>query len=117
MKINIIKALVTVDGKSTEYVLSNKVDFTLLKSQEKEIIQKISSYINNQKNEEPIPTITNLKLSLSLELEHLDLSDLNDKIYELDLAQRTENQINEILSKIPNKELQCKILNKILISK
>lgn len=117
MKINVIKAIVTGDGISTEYPLSNKVDFTLLKFQEKEIIQKISSYINNLKNEEPIPTITNLKLFLSLELEESNLVDLNDKIYELDLAQKTENQINEILSKIPNKELQCKILNKILISK
>lgn len=117
MKTNVIKAIVTGDGISTEYLLSNKVDITLLKSQEKEIIGKISSHLNKIKDKEPIPTITNLKLLLSISLEQSDLIYLNDKIYELDLAQKTENQINEILSKIPNKELQCKILNKILISK
>lgn len=35
MKTNTIKAIVTGDGISTEYLLSNKVDITLLKSQEK----------------------------------------------------------------------------------
>lgn len=117
MKTNFFKAIVTGDGISSEYLLSNQVDITLLKSQEREIIGKISSHLTKIKDKEPIPTITNLKLYLSLELEQSDLIDLNEKIYNLSLAQKTENQINNILSKIPNKELQCKILNKILISK
>ena len=84
----------------------------VIKSQEKEIIGKISSHLNKIKDKESLRTISNLKLYLSISLEQSDLIYLNDKIYELDLAQKTENQINEILSKIPK---QRTILNKILI--
>lgn len=101
MKTNTIKAIVTGDGISTEYLLSNQVNISLLNSQEREIIGKLSSHLNKIKDKEPIPTITNLKLYLSISLEESDLIYLNNKIYELDLVQKTENQINNILSKIP----------------